>query len=98
MVSCHIVQVWEPIIIIRDMEQDGMRLPSVAVAGGFTTEDQIFKVLVLGEHYISNVAIGRDAMAAAMSVNKLGELIKLDCINRRDLIPLTTQAREMLNN
>lgn len=38
-------------------------------------EDQIFKGLSLGAPYVSMVAIGRAAMAAAMSGKKVGELI-----------------------
>lgn len=64
--------------LLRKMESEGKYLPSVAIAGGFTTEDRIFKALALGEQYISNVAIGRGAMAAAMSAKKIGELIKSD--------------------
>jgi len=61
--------------ILYEMNNKGYELPKVAVAGGFAMEDQIFKGLSLGAPYISMIAIGRAAMAAAMAGKKVGELI-----------------------
>jgi len=61
--------------ILNEMKNKGYALPKVAATGGFAMEDQIFKGLSLGAPYISMIAIGRAAMAAAMAGNKVGELI-----------------------
>jgi len=62
--------------ILKRMDMRGYKLPQVAIAGGFATEDQIFKGLSLGAPYINFVAIGRASMAAAMAGKKMDELIK----------------------
>lgn len=51
-------------------------LPAIAMAGGITTEDQIFKALALGSPYVKLSAVGRGAMAAAMAGRQLGQLIE----------------------
>ncbi len=61
--------------ILNEMKDKGYTLPKVAAAGGFAMEDQIFKGLSLGAPYISMIAIGRAAMAAAMAGKRAGELI-----------------------
>ncbi|MDD4833263.1 MAG: glutamate synthase-related protein [Lutispora sp.] len=61
--------------ILNEMKVKGYALPKVAAAGGFAMEDQIFKGLSLGSPYVSMIAIGRAAMAAAMAGKKVGELI-----------------------
>lgn len=61
--------------ILNEMKAKGYSLPKIAVAGGFTMEDSIFKGLSLGAPYISMVALGRASMAAAMAGKKVGELI-----------------------
>lgn len=62
--------------ILNEMKNKGYELPKVAAAGGFAMEDQIFKGLALGAPYISMIAIGRAAMAAAMAGKRVGELIE----------------------
>ncbi len=62
--------------ILSKMDQNGYYLPQVAIAGGFTMEDQIFKGLSLGAPYITMVGVGRAAMAAAMVGNYVGDSIK----------------------
>ncbi len=52
------------------------RLPSVAIAGGFAMEDQVFKGLSLGAPYIDLIALCRAPMAAAMVGKTVGDLIK----------------------
>jgi hypothetical protein len=51
-------------------------LPPIAIAGGFATEDQVFKGLALGAPYVSLVGIGRAAMTAAMVGQRIGEAIR----------------------
>lgn len=61
---------------LKKLDERNCYLPKIALAGGFTTEDRVFKALALGENYVNLIAIGRGAMAAAMSAKNLGELIK----------------------
>ena len=58
------------------LQGQGRPVPNVAIAGGLTTEDQIFKVLALGAPYVKAAAVGRGAMAAAMAGKQLGELVE----------------------
>jgi hypothetical protein len=62
--------------ILKRMDEKGYFLPQVAITGGFTLEDHIFKGLALGAPYIQFVAVGRAAMAAAMVGKQVGELIE----------------------
>jgi len=52
--------------ICEKMQGKGMLLPDVAIAGGFTLEDHVFKALALGSPFITLVGMGRGPMAAAM--------------------------------
>jgi len=40
----------------------GMRLPDIAIAGGFSSEDHIFKVMAMGAPYVKAVCMGRALM------------------------------------
>ena len=62
--------------ILKKMKEKNYNLPQIAIAGGFSTEDNIYKGLALGAPYISFVAVGRASMAAAMSGKQIGEMIK----------------------
>ena len=61
---------------MAELEKEGAWLPSIAIGGGIVFEDTAFKALSLGAPYVKLVAIGRGAMAAAMSGKKVGEMIK----------------------
>jgi hypothetical protein len=62
--------------ILRTLEKAGRPLPPVAIAGGFATEDQVFKGLALGAPYVRTVALGRAAMAAASVGRQVGEALR----------------------
>lgn len=62
--------------ILSQFEQTGKVLPPIALAGGFATEDQVYKGLALGAPYIHTIAIGRAAMAAAASGRQVGDAIR----------------------
>jgi len=62
-------------VILKKMKCKNYKLPQIAIAGGFATEDQIFKGLSLGAPYINFVATGRASMAAAMAGKQIGDLI-----------------------
>jgi len=61
--------------ILKEMDAKGYRLPMVAITGGFSTEDHVFKGLALGAPYIQLVGIGRPAMASATVGKLVGESI-----------------------
>ena len=61
--------------IAERMVQQGLVLPSIALTGGFATEDQVFKALSFGAPYISAIGLCRASMAAANSGKRVGELI-----------------------
>ena len=58
------------------LAERGEQLPALAVAGGFTFEDQIFKGLALGAPYVKLVGMARGPIAAAMVGKTLGRAIK----------------------
>ena len=66
----------ELVAILRRMEAEGLPLPAVALTGGFSTEDQVYKALAMGAPYVKAVGLCRAAMAAAMSAKKVGELVQ----------------------
>lgn len=61
--------------VCRRMEAEGIAVPDIAVTGGFSTEDQVYKALALGAPYVKAVGLCRSAMAAAMSGKKIGQLL-----------------------
>jgi glutamate synthase domain-containing protein 2 len=51
-------------------------VPAIAVAGGFTFEDQIFKGLAMGAPYVKLVGMARAPIAAAMVGKTIGRAIQ----------------------
>ena len=51
--------------IPRRLEDSGRHVPALAVAGGFTFEDQIFKGLAMGAPFVKMVGMARSPVAAA---------------------------------
>jgi len=62
--------------MVKKLISLGYDVPQVAITGGITMEDHVFKALALGAPYITLVGIGRAAMAAAMTGKQIGELIE----------------------
>ncbi|MCX7845185.1 MAG: FMN-binding glutamate synthase family protein [Dictyoglomaceae bacterium] len=58
------------------LAEKGKHVPNIAIAGGFTMEDHIFKGLALGAPYVKLVAMGRSTLTAAMVGKTIGEMIK----------------------
>ncbi|MDI6777461.1 MAG: FMN-binding glutamate synthase family protein [Syntrophales bacterium] len=54
----------------------GMRVPDIAMAGGFSAEDHIFKALAMGAPYIKAVCMGRALMIPGMVGKNIAEWIK----------------------
>jgi glutamate synthase domain-containing protein 2 len=61
---------------LRQLEKKGAYIPSVAVAGGFTMEDQIFKGFALGAPYVKLIAMARAPLAAAMVAKTIGKAME----------------------
>ena len=53
----------------------GEHVPAIAVAGGFTFEDQIYKGLALGAPFVKLVGMARSPIAAAMVGKTIGRTI-----------------------
>ena len=50
----------------QKLTKRGMRVPDLAMAGGFSTEDGVFKVLAMGAPYFKAVCMGRALMIPGM--------------------------------
>jgi len=55
----------------------GAYLPPVAIAGGFTLEDHMYKGLAMGAPYTKAIGMARSALSAAMVGKTVGEAIKM---------------------
>lgn len=72
--------------IVEDLKKENCWIPEIAIAGGITMEDIMFKAIALGAPNIKMVGIGRGAMAAAMSAKNMGDLIMKGNIPQSHLI------------
>lgn len=68
---------------LNRLDQKGEFVPDVAIAGGFTLEDQIFKGLALGAPYFKLVGMARAPIAAAMVGKTIG-----NCITEGNGVPV----------
>jgi glutamate synthase domain-containing protein 2 len=59
----------------KRLDEKGAHVPAIAVAGGFTFEDHIFKGLALGAPYVKLVGMARSPIAAAMVGKTIGKAI-----------------------
>ncbi len=59
----------------RRLADKGEHLPAMAVAGGFSFEDQIFKGLAMGAPFVKLVGMARGPIAAAMVGKTIGRTI-----------------------
>ncbi|MCZ7661552.1 MAG: FMN-binding glutamate synthase family protein [Thermoleophilia bacterium] len=53
----------------------GEHVPAIAIAGGFSMEDHLFKAIAMGAPYVKMVGMARAALTAAMSAKFVGQLI-----------------------
>ena len=58
---------------IKKLDDKGEYIPDVAIAGGFTLEDQIFKGLAIGAPYFKIIGMARSPLAAAMVGKTIGK-------------------------
>lgn len=59
----------------KNLANKGKYLPALAVAGGFTFEDQIFKGLALGTPFVKLIGMARGPIAATMVGKTIGRAI-----------------------
>jgi glutamate synthase domain-containing protein 2 len=62
-------------IYAKKLAEKGKHLPALAVAGGFTFEDQIFKGLAMGAPFVKLAGMARGPIAAAMVGKTIGRTI-----------------------
>jgi glutamate synthase domain-containing protein 2 len=60
----------------KQLADKGKHVPALAVAGGFTFEDQIFKGIALGAPFVKLVGMARAPIAAAMVGKTIGRTIE----------------------
>jgi glutamate synthase domain-containing protein 2 len=53
-----------------------IRVPDIAMAGGFSTEDGVYKAIAMGAPYVKAVCMGRALMIPGMVGKNIGEWIK----------------------
>ena len=91
----------------KRLSDQGEHLPALALAGGFTFEDQIFKGLALGAPFVKLIGMARSPIAAAMVGKTIGMTIDNNQLpvyverfgNTRDEIFVTSgHLREELGN
>jgi glutamate synthase domain-containing protein 2 len=58
------------------LAKKGKRVPDLAFAGGFSSEDGVFKALSLGAPYVKAVCMGRALMIPGMVGKNIGEWLK----------------------
>src|SRR5690348_16945154 len=58
------------------LEKKGKYIPPVALAGGFTFEDQMFKGFALAAPYVKLIGMARSPLAAAMVAKTIGKSIE----------------------
>ncbi|MBU4453590.1 MAG: FMN-binding glutamate synthase family protein [Euryarchaeota archaeon] len=61
---------------LKKLEDRGEFVPDVAVAGGFSMEDHIYKALAIGAPYFKIAGMARGPLAAAMVGKTIGRKIK----------------------
>jgi glutamate synthase domain-containing protein 2 len=71
------VEIWSLLYqYLCKLDEKGEHIPDVAVAGGITLEDQIYKALSLGAPYFKAVGMARGPMAATMVGKTIGKRIE----------------------
>jgi len=60
----------------RKLSQKGLRVPDIAMAGGFSAEDHVFKAIAMGAPYVKAVCMGRALMIPGMVGKNIANWIK----------------------
>ncbi len=57
------------------LKQRGIRVPDIAMAGGFSDEPNVFKAIAMGSPYVKAVCMGRGLMIPGMVGKNIGKWI-----------------------
>ncbi|MDD1645541.1 MAG: FMN-binding glutamate synthase family protein [Methanomicrobiales archaeon] len=60
----------------QKLEKKGRRVPDIAMAGGFSSEDGVFKAIAMGSPYVKAVCMGRGLMIPGMVGKNIGVWLK----------------------
>ncbi len=60
----------------QKLEKKGMRIPDIAIAGGFSLEDHVYKVIAMGAPYVKAVCMGRALMIPGFVGKNIGQWSK----------------------
>ncbi len=60
----------------KKLASQGEWVPDIAIAGGFSTEDHVFKVIAMGAPWVKAVCMGRALMIPGMVGKNIGEWLK----------------------
>jgi len=60
------------------LSRKGMRVPDIAMAGGFSSEDGVFKALAMGSPYVKAVCMGRGLMIPGMVGKNIAKWLEED--------------------
>jgi len=66
----------------KRLDEQGAFVPPLAIAGGFSLEDHVFKALALGAPYVKAVCMGRATMIPAMVGKNVAKWLKEDKLPR----------------
>lgn len=88
----------ETVVRLKDkLKKEGCYIPALTIAGGFSSEDQVFKALAFGSQNITSVGLGRASMTAAMTGKNIGERIKAGNIPKH-LLKYGTSVSEIYHD
>ncbi len=59
------------------LSQKGIRVPDIAIAGGFSSEDGVFKAIAMGSPYVKAVCMGRALMIPGMVGKNIGKWLEI---------------------
>jgi glutamate synthase domain-containing protein 2 len=60
------------------LSKRGIKVPDIAIAGGFSSEDSVFKALAMGSPYVKAVCMGRGLMIPGMVGKNIAKWLKED--------------------
>jgi glutamate synthase domain-containing protein 2 len=80
--------------LVGMLRKKGAYVPDIAIAGGFSTEDHIFKVLALGAPHTKAVCMGRALMIPGMVGKNFDEWLKTNKLPK-EIKPFGTTKEEL---
>jgi len=60
----------------QKLRKKGLRIPDIAIAGGFSNEDHVFKAIAMGAPFVKAVCMGRALMIPGMVGKNIGNWLK----------------------